>query len=78
LLCGQCREATGSGAKLSFPATGHARLPGGFAALLCARCGAVLPTPDPDYGMLAKLNQLSRFGLGADNRPLLASSERSE
>ena len=45
--------------------------------LLCSRCGAVLPNPDPDYGLLAKLTQLSRFGLGADDRPLLARAGRT-
>jgi len=77
LLCGQCRETTSSLAEPGFKSTGYAPLPDGFTALLCSRCGSVLPTPDPDHGMLAKLNQLSHFGLGADDRPLLASSERS-
>ena len=78
LLCGQCRETTSSLAEPGFKSTGYAPLPDGFTALLCSRCGSVLPTPDPDHGMLAKLNQLSHFGLGADDRPLLASSERSK
>jgi hypothetical protein len=51
-------------------------MPDQLTALLCARCGAVLPNPDPDGIMLTKLTQLSRFGLGADDRPLLEPDKR--
>jgi hypothetical protein len=51
-------------------------VPDELTALLCSRCGAVLPSPDPDGVMLTKLTQLSRFGLGADDRPLLAPNKR--
>ena len=41
--------------------------------LLCDRCNALLLADDSVSvdEMLRKLDQLSRFGLGADNRPLL-------
>jgi hypothetical protein len=47
-------------------------------ALLCARCGAVLPMDDPADTLLIKLTQLSRFGIGADDRPLLASTREGD
>ena len=53
------------------------RLPEQLTALLCSRCGAVLPSPDFDHGLLAKLTQLSRFGLGADDRPLLMPEQQA-
>ncbi len=43
-----------------------------YGSLLCSRCGTMLPTNDPAEAMLSKLSQLSKFGLGADDRPLLA------
>ncbi len=77
VLCLQC-EVTMSSlpdgfAKLSRPTP----VPDQLTALLCSRCGAVLPSPNSDDGMLAKLSQLSRFGLGADDRPLLLAEERA-
>jgi ribosomal protein L40E len=38
---------------------------------ICARCGAAPIPEDSVDAMLSKLAQLSRFGLGADDRPLL-------
>lgn len=40
-------------------------------ALLCAGCGALLPSTDPLEMMLGKLAQLARFGLDPEGRPLL-------
>jgi hypothetical protein len=45
---------------------------GELRGLVCERCGTVLPTKDPAEVMLSKLTQLSRFGLGADDRPLFS------
>lgn len=42
-----------------------------LSGLLCARCGVVLWPADFDRVLLSKLSQLSRFGLGADDRPVL-------
>ena len=42
-------------------------------ALFCDRCGGLILTGDSGEAMLGKLVQLSRFGLGADDRPLLSS-----
>ena len=47
-------------------------------SLLCERCGTVLPTPDPAEAMLSKLSQLSKFGIGADDRPILTSLRGKE
>jgi hypothetical protein len=42
---------------------------------VCARCGAAVLPGDPLEAMLAKLSELSRFGLGGDDRPLLVHSD---
>ena len=47
-------------------------------SLLCDRCGTVLPSHDPAEAMLSKLSQLSKFGIGADDRPILTSPGRKE
>jgi hypothetical protein len=42
---------------------------------ICARCGAAPIPEDSVDAMLTKLSQLSRFGLGADDRRLLVHSD---
>jgi hypothetical protein len=49
-----------------------------LSSLLCARCGTVLTTLDPADAMLSKLSQLSKFGIGADDRPILTTSGGGE
>jgi len=73
VLCAKC-EVTVTSMALKKPRVRWSDLADPVAAVLCNRCGAVLPSPDPTEGMLSKLQQLSRFGLGADDRPLLASA----
>ncbi len=72
MLCVTCESTL---AKLSLAGTPRDSLPrlGELRRLLCARCGALLPTEeDSSEVMLAKMSQLSKFGLGADDRPLLS------
>ncbi len=71
MLCVTCESTL---AKLSLAGNPRDNLPrlGELRRLLCARCGALLPSEDPSEVMLAKLSQLSKFGLGADDRPLLS------
>ena len=45
-------------------------------SLFCERCRALLLPEDTLESMLSKLGQMSRFGLGADDRPLLSRTER--
>ena len=40
-------------------------------SLVCAGCGSLLPLTDATDGLLSKLVQLDRFGLGAYAAPLL-------
>lgn len=40
-------------------------------SLVCSGCGSLLPLTDPADGLLSKLVQLDRFGLGAYAAPLL-------
>ena len=46
---------------------------GSLQGLLCTRCGALVRAEDLVDGRLGKLSLLSRFGLGADDRPLLST-----
>ncbi len=76
MLCVRCKEIL---AELSLPWRHQFKqAPSGssMARILCARCGAMVIPPNPEEAILTKLAQLSRFGLGADDRPLLASSHR--
>ena len=43
---------------------------------LCAQCGALICPEDVVDSMLNKLSQLARFGLGADDKPLLSTKGR--
>ena len=45
---------------------------------VCAYCGAVIGSREPVDKMLVKLSELSRLGLGADDRPLLAHADRDD
>jgi len=40
--------------------------------LCCATCGRLLPNPDSTERLLGTLAGLSRFGLAAEGRPVLA------
>lgn len=44
---------------------------GRLASLVCSACGGLLPLTDSTDGLLSKLVQLDRFGLGAFAAPLL-------
>jgi hypothetical protein len=74
VLCVHCRAITNTMPHSFESPPRGTLLPDRFNGLLCSRCSTVLPSPDPDGGMLTKLTQLSRFGLGADDRPLLDST----
>ena len=45
-----------------------------LSALLCARCGQLLPSPDSTDLMLHRLEMLARFGLASEAAPVLVSS----
>ena len=49
-----------------------------LATVLCARCGGLLSSVDPERVLLKKLSQLSGFGLGDDDRPLLKDVDDEE
>ena len=78
MLCGYCRSRMEGLSEIRESEPRRTSVPVELSTLLCGRCGTVLPVPDPDGGMLTKLNQLSGFGLGADDRPLLASNDPSD
>ena len=44
-------------------------------SLVCAGCGSLLPLTDSTDGLLSKLMQLDRFGLGAFAAPLLGADK---
>jgi len=43
-------------------------------AVLCCRCGSILPVEGQSTAVFKKLSQLTRFGLAGDARPLLEST----
>ena len=43
--------------------------------LLCERCSTVLPATRADDHLLKRLEQLSRFGIGAESEPILAEQD---
>jgi hypothetical protein len=44
---------------------------GRLSLLYCHQCGTPLPPPDTTDTLLAKLSQLARFGLSAEDSPIL-------
>ena len=49
-----------------------------LAVHFCTRCRAMLHSVDEEKAMRTKLSQMSRFGLGADDRPLLTQEPPAE
>ncbi len=74
MLCAKCKSLFEGAAADFTPRQRWAALHNPLSSLLCARCGTVLPTMDPAEAMLTKLSQLSKFGIGADDRPILTSA----
>lgn len=77
-MCLRCRVLFDDKAITLSPRQRWAALHNPLKSLMCARCGTILPTLDPAEAMLSKLSQLSRFGLGADDRPILTPSVGGE
>jgi len=72
VICSRCEALFNSMSFTSRARFDFAEMAEVLATLFCSRCGAMLQPVDPEQPMLEKLTQLSRFGLGADDRPLLA------
>ncbi len=74
MLCVRCQEILAE-LSLQWKHQIKQKPPGSpMARILCARCGAMVLPAKPEDAILTKLAQLSRFGLGADDRPLLVNS----
>lgn len=73
MLCARCEGLFDDHAMELRPRARWMALHNPLSSLLCARCGTVLPSLDTADAMLSKLSQLSKFGLGADDRPILNS-----
>lgn len=78
VLCMRCRSLFDDLTMKLSPRERWVNLRNPLSSLLCARCGTILPAPDPAEAMLSKLTQLSKFGLGADDRPILTSAAGGE
>ncbi len=76
MLCVRCKEILAESSLLWKYQIKQTPSGSSMARILCARCGAMIIQANPEEALLTKLAQLSRFGLGADDRPLLASSRR--
>ena len=72
MICGRCEALLNSASFASRTRFDFGEMAEALATLFCSRCGAMLQPISPEQPMLEKLTQLSRFGLGADDRPLLA------
>jgi len=79
MLCRRC-EAIVSPTDLPAARSGRPTVfgPNRLRALLCERCGVVLPAVDSTESLLEKLSQLALFGLTAEGRPLLESSHEGD
>ena len=78
MLCVRCKEILAESSLLWKHQIKQTPSGSSMARILCARCGAVVIPANPEEAILTKLAQLSRFGLGADDKPLLDSSRRRQ
>ena len=78
MICGRCEAVLDSTAFTSRAGFDFGEMAEALATLFCSRCGKMLRPVDPEQPMLEKLTPLSRFGLGADDRPLLARRPETE
>ena len=74
VMCLRCKGLFDDHAMKFSPRERWATLHNPLSSMLCSRCGSILPMLDPAEAMLSKLSQLSKFGLGADDRPILTPS----
>ena len=74
MLCNDCQNLVGQSTYRRARRSGRWAPPqNALAGLVCKRCGAVLQAEDSAEWILTRLSRLSRFGLGADDRPILAT-----
>ena len=71
VLCAPCIEMLVRLSLTDRPRVPFSELPESLSSLFCGRCGALLGPSDPEQVLLGKLSQLSQFGLGVDQGPLL-------
>ena len=71
MLCARCREMLVRLSLTDRPRVPFSGLSVSLSSLFCGRCGALLGPGDPEQVMRGKLSQLTQFGLGADQGPLL-------
>lgn len=70
MLCARCEKMLAELTK-GQPQAPWSELAESLAMVPCTRCGATILPADAERVLRTKLSQLSRFGLGADDRPLL-------
>ena len=68
----QCADCQSTGREAGRRATRRDRSSEPLRRLSCASCGRLLPAPDSTDRLLRTLMGLSRFGLTAEARPILA------
>jgi hypothetical protein len=78
MLCAKCQDLFVGHTGPHIPRERWKATHNPLCSILCDRCGTVLPLLDPAEAMLSKLSQLSRFGIGADDRPILTSLQMRE
>jgi len=79
MLCRRCVDLEKRRMLVRSRAVGPSAGDSAWDDVLCASCGAVLPTEETTEQLLHKLSQLAQFGLaGAGSPPLLASPPASK
>ncbi len=78
MLCERCEKILAQWSLRCEPQSHGSQLAASLATVFCARCGGLVSSVDPERVLLKKLSQLSRFGLGGDDRPLLKDVDDQE
>ena len=71
MLCERCEKILAKWSLQCEPQSHGSALAASLATVLCARCGGLVSSVGPERILPKKVSQLSRFGLGTDDLPLL-------
>lgn len=78
VLCERCEKILAEWSLQCEPQSQRSGLAASLATVFCARCRGLVSSVDPERVLLKTLSQLSRFGLGGEDRPLLKNVHDQE